>query len=48
MRPKKTVALEDLSERECLLHESERKAKAGKATLNMLARKIILKMQAGQ
>ena len=27
---KKTIVLEDLSERECLFHESERKAKAGK------------------
>ena len=30
MRVKKTIALEDLSERECLFHESERRAKTGK------------------
>ena len=30
MRSKKIIALEDLAERECLFHESERKAKAGK------------------
>ena len=30
MRAKKTIVLEDLSERECLFHESERRAKTGK------------------
>ena len=30
MRLKKTIVLEDLSEREYLFHKSERKAKAGK------------------
>ena len=30
MRSKKTIVLEDLSERDCLFHESERRTKAGK------------------
>ena len=30
MRAKKKIVLEDLSERECLFHESERRAKTGK------------------
>ena len=30
MRSKEVIVLKDLSERECLFHESEQKAKAGK------------------
>ena len=30
MRSKQTIVLEDLSERECLLHESEQRVKTGK------------------
>ena len=45
MRSKKAIVLEDLSERECLFHESEGKRRLERATLRMLVHKLISSMQ---
>ena len=40
MRSKKTIVLEDLSELECLFHESERKAKTGWGYLENISTEV--------
>ena len=47
MRSKKAIVLEDLSERECLFHESERKANAGKGYLGNVSTQVDIENTGG-
>ena len=47
MRSKKTIVLEDLSERECLFRESERKANAGKGYLENASTQVDIENAGG-
>ena len=47
MRLKNTILLEDLSERECLSHESERKAKPGKGYFENVSTQVDIENAGG-
>ena len=47
MRSKKIIVLEDLSECECLFHDSERKAKAGKGYFENVSTQVDIENAGG-
>ena len=47
MRSKKTIVLEGLSERECLFHKSERRAKAGKGYFENVSTQVDIENAGG-
>ena len=47
MRSKKTIVQEDLSQRDCFFHESERKAKAGKGYFENVSTQVDIEKAGG-